>query len=121
MAATFEWHVEFLRTDPNDDNFIKFITCGIYGTENGVTKKTLWRVPFDGKKSDIPVEDWKNYSDLMEGSGEAILISWCKTKLGDKKVAELEDVVQGYINIHNAQPVYHNEAPSKFSDLPKVT
>ena len=39
MAATFEWHVEFLQTDPNDDNFIKFITCGIYGTENGVTKK----------------------------------------------------------------------------------
>ena len=85
MAATFEWHVEFLRTDPNDDNFIKFITCGIYGTENGVTKKTMWKVPFDGKKSDIPVEDWKNYSDLMEGSGEAILISWCKTKLGENR------------------------------------
>ena len=86
-----------------------------------MTKKTMWRVPFDGKKSDIPVEDWKNYSDLMEGSGEAILISWCKNKLGDKRVAELEDVVQGYINIHNTQPVYHNEAPSKFSALPKVT
>ena len=121
MAATFEWHVEFLRTDPNDDNFIKFITCGIYGTENGVTKKTLWKVPFSGKKSDIPVDDWKNYADLMEGSGEAILISWCKTKLGDKRVAELEDVVQGYINIHNATPIYHNEVPSKFSTLPKVT
>ena len=66
MAATFEWHVEFLRTDPNDDNFIKFITCGIYGTENGVTKKTMWKVPFSGKKSDIPVEDWKNYSEIYK-------------------------------------------------------
>ena len=89
MAATFEWHVEFLRTDPNDDNFIKFITCGIYGTENGVTKKTLWRVPFNGKKSDIPVEDWKNYSDLMEGSGESTLISWCKNAIGSEQVAAI--------------------------------
>jgi len=121
MAATFEWHVEFLQTDPNDDNYIKFITCGIYGTENGVTKKTLWKVPFGGKKSDIPVDDWKNYADLMEGSGEAILISWCKNAIGSGQVAILEDKVQGYINIHNAQPVYHSEAPSKFSSLPTVT
>ena len=121
MAATFEWHVEFLQTDPNDDNFIKFISCGIYGTENGVTKKTMWKVPFSGKKSDIPVEDWKNYSDLMEGSGEEILISWCKNAIGSEQVATLEDRVQGYINVHTTQPVYHNEAPSKFSTLPKVT
>tara|TARA_A100001391_G_scaffold191180_2_gene164348 strand:- start:372 stop:746 length:375 start_codon:yes stop_codon:yes gene_type:complete len=124
MAATFEWHVQFLQSDPNDDNYIKFITCGIYGTENGVTKKTLWKVPFEGKKSDIPVEDWKNYSDLMEGSGEAILISWCKNALGAKRVAELEDVVQGYINIATdptLSPTYHNEAPANFSALPKIT
>ena len=125
MAATFEWHVQFLQSDPNDDNYIKFITCGIYGTENGVTKKTLWKVPFEGKKSDIPVEDWKSYSDLMEGSGEAILISWCKNALGAKRVAELEDVVQGYINIATdpalTRPTYHNEAPANFSPLPKVT
>ena len=121
MATTFEWHVEFLRSDPNDDNYIKFITCGIYGTEDGVTKKTLWRVPFNGKKSDIPVEDWKNYSDLMEGSGEAILISWCKNAIGATKVAQLEDVVQGYINIEKTLPTYHNESPANFSPLPKVT
>tara|TARA_B100000945_G_C20312452_1_gene563536 strand:+ start:639 stop:1016 length:378 start_codon:yes stop_codon:yes gene_type:complete len=125
MAATFEWHVQFLQSDPNDDNYIKYITCGIYGTENGVTKKTLWKVPFQGKKSDIPVDDWKSYSDLMEGSGEAILISWCKNALGEERVAQLEDVVQGYINIATdpalTRPTYHNEAPSKFSALPEVT
>ena len=124
MAATFEWHVEFLQTDPTDDNFIKFITCGIYGTENGVTKKTLWKVPFGGKKSDIPVNEWTNYADLMEGPGEAIMISWCKDKLGDKRVAELEDVVQGYINIHvdpNLTPPKHFEVPAKFSPKPAVT
>ena len=69
MTTTFEWHVEFLQTDPSDDNFIKFITCGIYGTENNVTKKLLWKVPFSGQKSDIPVDDWKSYADLMEGPG----------------------------------------------------
>ena len=124
MAATFEWHVEFLQTDPTDDNYIKFITCGIYGTENGVTKKTLWKVPFEGKKSDIPVNEWTNYADLMEGSGEATLIGWCKTKLGDKRVAELEDAVQGYINIHvdpNLTPPKHFEVPAKFSSKPVVT
>ena len=124
MAATFEWHVEFLQTDPTDDNYIKFITCGIYGIENGVTKKTLWKVPFEGKKSDIPVNEWTNYADLMEGSGEATLIGWCKTKLGNKRVAELEDVVQGYINIHvdpNLTPPKHFEVPAKFSSKPVVT
>ena len=124
MATTFEWHVEFLQTDPSDDNFIKFITCGIYGTENGVTKKTMWKVPFGGQKSDIPVNEWTSYADLMEGPGEAIMISWCKNKLGDKRVAELENVVQGYINIHvdpNLTPPKHFEAPAKFSSKPSVT
>ena len=124
MAATFEWHVEFLQTDPTDDNYIKFITCGIYGTEDGVTKKTLWKVPFGGKKSDMPVEDWTSYADLMDGPGEEILISWCKTKLGDKRVLELEDSVQGYINIHvdpNLIPPKHLEVPANFSPKPAVT
>lgn len=124
MTATFEWHVEFLQTDPTDDNYIKFITCGIYGTENGVTKKALWKIPFEGKKSDIPVDDWKSYADLMEGPGEATLIAWCKTALGDKRVAELEDAVQGYINIHvdpNLTPPKHLEIPAKFSSKPVVT
>ncbi len=124
MATTFEWHVEFLQTDPTDDNYIKFITCGIYGTENGVTKKTLWKVPFGGKKSDMPVEDWTSYDDLMDGPGEEILISWCKTKLGNKRVAELEDAVQGYINIHNdtnLTPPKHLEVPANFSAKPVVT
>ena len=57
----------------------------------------------------------------MEGSGESTLISWCKNAIGSEQVAALEDVVQGYINIHNSQPEYHNEAPANFSPLPKVT
>ena len=124
MAATFEWHVEYLQTDPTDDNYIKTIAVGIYGTEDGVTKKTMWKVPFEGKKSDMPVEDWTSYADLMEGSGETTLISWCKTKLGNKRIAELEDVVQGYINIHvdpNLTPPKHFEIPANFSTKPSVT
>ena len=124
MAATFEWHVEMLRTDPTDDSFIKNIMVGIYGTENGVTKKTLWKVPFDGRKSDIPVNDWKSYSDLMQSDGEAILISWCKNKIGETQCAKLEDIVQGNINIHNdlaLNPPRHLEAPANFSPKPTVT
>lgn len=124
MAATFEWHVEFLQTDPTDDNYIKNITVGIYGTEDDITKKTMWKVPFEGKKSDMPVEDWTSYADLMEGPGEATLIAWCKTALGDARVAELEDVVQGNINIHvdpNLTPPEHLEVPAKFSSKPSVT
>lgn len=124
MTATFEWHVEFLQTDPTDDNYIKNITVGIYGTEDDITKKTMWKVPFGGKKSDMPVEDWTSYADLMEGPGEETLIAWCKTVLGDARVAELEDVVQGYINIHvdpNLTPPKHFEVPAKFSSKPVVT
>ena len=124
MAATFEWHVEFLRTDPTDDNYIKTIMVGVYGTENGITKKSLWQVPFEGKKTDIPVNDWKSYDDLMESEGEATLIEWCKNAMGSENVAKLEDAVQGYINIHvdpSLTPPRHIEAPSKFSAKPTVT
>tara|TARA_R100001443_G_scaffold116576_1_gene137400 strand:- start:63 stop:458 length:396 start_codon:yes stop_codon:yes gene_type:complete len=124
MAATFKWQIEMIQTDPTDDNFIKFILCGIYGTEGSVTKKTTWKVSFGGKKSDMPMDDWKSYAELMEGSGEAILIAWCKTQLGDARVAELEDVVQGYINIHNDPNLNtpkHFEAPANFSAPPQVT
>ena len=124
MAATFEWHVEMLRTDPTDDNYIKTITVGVYGTENGITKKSLWQVPFEGKKSDIPVSDWKSYADLMESEGEATLIEWCKNVIGSENVARLEDAVQGYINIHvdpSLTPPRHLEAPANFSPKPTVT
>ena len=124
MAATFKWTIEMIQTDPSDDNFIKSILVGIYGTEGSVTKKNLWRVPFGGKKSDIPGSDWKTYEDLMKSDGEAVLIAWCKDKLGTKRVAELEDVVQGYINIHNdpaLNPPKHFEAPANFSTPPTVT
>ena len=124
MATTFKWTIEMIQTDPSDDNFIKSILVGIYGTEGSVTKKNTWKVPFGGKKSDIPVSDWKNYADLMESDGEAILVGWCKDKIGAQKVADLEDIVQGYINIHNdplLNPPKHFEAPAKFSAPPQVT
>ena len=124
MAVTYKWQIEMIQTDPSDDNFIRSILCGIYGTEGSVTKKTMWKVPFGGKKSDIPVNDWKSYADLMESDGEAVLIAWCKDKLGAERVAKLEDVVQGYINIHNdpaLNPPKHFEAPAKFSNPPTVT
>ncbi len=76
------------------------------------------------KIRNMPVEDWTSYDDLMDGPGEEILISWCKTKLGNKRVAELEDAVQGYINIHNdtnLTPPKHLEVPANFSAKPVVT
>ncbi len=124
MAVTYKWQIEMIQTDPSDDNFIKFILVGIYGTEGSVTKKTMWKVPFGGKKSDIPVDNWKSYADLMKSDGEATLVAWCKDKLGSKQVAALEDVVQGYINIQTdpaLSPPVHREVPANFSAPPKVT
>ena len=36
---------------------------------------------------------------LMEGPGEEIMIEWCKFTISENN-AELEDIVQGYINMH---------------------
>ena len=120
MAVSFEWRVGEIESDENDDNFIKNIEVRIFGTEDGVTKETRWEIPFDWDKDSIG-SDFKSYADLTKAEGEATLIKWCKDTLGTEQVAKLEDVVRGYIVIHNNIPKLKKEKSSNFPAFPSVT
>ena len=71
-------------------------------------------------KSDIG-SDFKSYADLTKAEGEATLIQWAKDKLGSDRVAQLEDVALGNVNIHNATMNLKKESSSNFPNLPAET
>ena len=37
MATAFSWRVQSVKSDPNDDEYIKEVIVQIYGTEGSVT------------------------------------------------------------------------------------
>ena len=124
MSVSYTRRIGEIESNASDDNFIRGVECHIYATKDGVTKKTQWIVPFDNlSKSDIG-SNFKSYVDLTKSEGEATLIQWAKDKLGSDRVAQLEDVALGNINIHNdlaLNPPRHLEAPANFSPKPTVT
>ena len=121
MSVTYTWRIGDIESNESDDNFIRLVECHIYATKDGVTKKTTWEVPFDNlSKSDIG-SDFKSYADLTKAEGEATLIQWAKDKLGSDRVAQLEDVALGNVNIHNATMNLKKESSSNFPDLPTET
>ena len=121
MSVTYTWRIGKIESNVADDNFIRVVECHIYATKDGVTKKTTWEVPFDNLSKSELGSDFKSYEDLTKAEGEAILIQWAKDKLGSDRVAQLEDVALGNINIHNATMNLKKESSSNFPDLPDVT
>ena len=121
MSVSYTWRIGDIESNVSDDNFIRSVECHIYATKDGVTKKTTWEVPFDNlSKSDIG-SNFKSYVDLTKSEGEATLIQWAKDKLGSDRVAQLEDVALGNINIHNATMNLKKESSSNFPNLPAET
>ncbi len=121
MSVSYTWRIGEIESNPDDSNYIRSVECHIYATKDGVTKKTQWIVPFDNlTKADI-ISNFKSYEDLTKAEGEATLIQWAKDKLGSDRVAQLEDVALGNVNIHNAMMNLKKESSSNFPDLPAET
>ncbi len=102
MAASFQYKVKSLKTDPNDDNYIFEAMVEIFGTEGSVTKSTSCHCVFPGRKADVT--DFKSLDDLKKAEGEAIIVDWVKAAWTDYKVKKLEGFVQADIDRHNEKP-----------------
>ena len=65
MAATFQYKVFSLKTDPNDDNYITEATLEIFGTEGSVVKACTCHCVFPGNKS-VVGSGFKSLDDLKK-------------------------------------------------------
>tara|TARA_Y100000593_G_scaffold14105_2_gene26597 strand:+ start:29078 stop:29470 length:393 start_codon:yes stop_codon:yes gene_type:complete len=122
MATTFVYKVRSLKTDPNDDNYIKEATVEIFGTEGSITKSTSCHCVFPGNKTAVG-SDFKSLDDLKKAEGEAIIVDWVKAGWTDYKVKKLEGFVQSAIDTHNEKAT-EAELKSKdtsYSAAPTVT
>ena len=122
MATTFVYKVKSLKTDPNDDNYIKEATVEIFGTEGSVTKATTCHCVFPGNKAGVG-SDFKSFDDLKKAEGEATIVEWVKAGWTDYKVKKLEGFVQAAIDKHNEKAT-ETEVQSKdtsYAAAPTVT
>ena len=122
MAATFVYKVKSLKTDPNDDNYIKEATVEIFGTEGSVTKSTSCHCVFPGNKAAVG-SDFKSFDDLKKAEGETTVVDWVKAGWTDYKVKKLEGFVQAAIDKHNDKAT-ETEVESKdtsYAASPTVT
>ena len=122
MAATFVYKVKSLKTDPNDDNYIKEATVEIFGTEGSVTKSTSCHCVFPGNKAAVG-SDFKSLEDLKKEDGESIIVGWIKVGIMDYKVAKIEKAIQNAIDIHNTKVIETtvNSADTSYSAQPTET
>ena len=122
MAATFQYKVSSLKTDPNDDGYITEATIQIFGTEGSITKSTYCHCVFPGNKAGVG-SDFKSLDDLKKAEGEATIVGWAKAGWTDYKVKNLEASVQNQIDDQNskATEVIVNSADTSYVASPEVT
>ena len=122
MATTFVYKVKSLKTDPNDDNYVKEATVEIFGTEGSVTKSTSCHCVFPGNKAGVG-SDFKSLDDLKKAEGEATIVEWAKAGWTDYKVKNLEAAVQNQIDDQNskASELLVSAADTSYAASPEVT
>ena len=122
MAATFQYKVRSLKTDPNDDNYITEATVEIFGTEGSVTKSSSAHCVFPGNKAAVG-SGFKSLDDLKKLEGEATIVEWVKSGWTDYKVKKLEGFVQKLIDDENgkASEVIVKSEDTSYSASPIVT
>ena len=122
MAATFQYKVSSLKTDPNDDGYITEATVQIFGTEGSVVKASSCHCVFPGNKAGVG-SDFKSLDDLKKAEGEATIVEWAKAGWTDYKVKKLEATVQKHIDDQNskASEVIVNAKDTSYAASPEVT
>ena len=125
MATAFSWRVQSVKSDPNDDEYIKEVIVQIYGTEGSVTKMETQSCIFTGGKASVA--DFKAYSTLIDSSkaftttGEETIIGWVKDAFMDYKVAKIQNRIQGKIDTHNEKVLETDVEPTSSVAKPEVT
>ena len=125
MATTFSCRVQSVKSDPNDDEYIKEVIVQIYGTEGSVTKMETQSCIFTGGKASVA--DFKAYSTLIDSSkaftttGEETIIGWVKDAFMDYKVAKIQNRIQAQIDTHNEKVLETDVEPTSSVAKPEVT
>ena len=125
MATTFSWRVKSVKSDPNDDQFIKEVQVEIYGTEGSVTKMETQSCIFTGGKASVA--DFKAYSTLIDSrkaftaTGEETIVGWVKDTFQDYKVTKIQNRIQAQIDIHNEKVLETDVEPTSSVAKPTVT
>ena len=122
MAATFQYKVRSLKTDPNDDNYITEATVEVFGTEGSVTKSSSAHCVFPGNKT-VVGSGFKSLDDLKKAEGEATIVNWVKAGWTDYKVKKIEGLVQKLIDDENgkASEVIVKSEDTSYAAAPAVT
>ena len=125
MATTFSWRVKSVKSDPNDDEFIKEVGVEIYGTEGSVTKMETQSCLFTGNKGSVT--DFKAYSSLIgsdkafTATGEDTIVGWVKNTFMDYKVTKIQNRIQTQIDLHNKKTIETDVEPTSSVAKPTVT
>ena len=126
MATAFSWRVQSVKSDPNDDEFIKEVGVEIYGTEGSVTKMETQSCIFTGNKAAVG-SDFKAYSTLI-GSDKAFtdtcedtIVGWVKDTFMDYKVTKIQNRIQAQIDTHNEKVLETDVEPTSSVAKPEVT
>ena len=125
MATAFSWRVQSVKSDPNDDEYIKEVIVQIYGTEGSVTKMETQSCIFTGGKASVA--DFKAYSTLIDSSkaftttGEETIVKWVKDTFMDYKVEKIQKRIQAQIDIHNEKTIETDVQPTSSVAKPTVT
>jgi len=126
MATTFSWRISSVKSDPNDDEFIKEVNVEIYGTEGSVTKMETQSCLFTGNKAAVG-SDFKAYSTLIGSdkaftdTGEDTIVGWVKDTFMDYKVTKIQNRIQAQIDLHNEKTLETDIQPTSSVAKPEVT
>ena len=126
MATTFSWRVRSVKSDPNDDEFIKEVFVEIFGTEGSVTKMETQSCIFTGNKAAVG-SDFKAYSTLIGSdkafttTGEDTIVGWVKDTFMDYKVTKIQNRIQAQIDTHNEKVLENDVEPTSSVAKPEVT
>ena len=126
MATTFSWRVKSVKSDPNDDEFIKEVIVEVFGTEGSVTKMETQSCIFTGNKAAVG-SDFKAYSTLIgsdkafTSTGEDTIVGWVKDTFMDYKVTKIQNRIQTQIDLHNEKTLETNVEPTSSVAKPTVT
>ena len=126
MATTFSWRVKSVKSDPNDDEFIKEVIVEVFGTEGSVTKMETQSCIFTGNKAAVG-SDFKAYSTIIgsdkafTSTGEDTLVGWVKDTFMDYKVTKIQNRIQAQIDTHNEKVLETDVEPTSTVAKPEVT
>ena len=126
MATTFSWRVKSVKSDPNDDEFIKEVIVEVFGTEGSVTKMETQSCIFTGNKAAVG-SDFKAYSTIIgsdkafTSTGEDTIVGWVKDTFMDYKVTKIQNRIQAQIDTHNEKVLATEVEPTSSVAKPTVT